>query len=190
MAPGDDHIAERGALEALVRFLEQRLLSIARTIIRDPIDAEDVFVDAMSRLLPRVAEFDAPEAFGRYARRAVRNAAVDLVRARHHRDARRALRDTDRRFGADERPLERIASDRTDPEISTIRSEQRRVVQAALSGLKEPRQTIVRLHYEQGLTRAEIGERLGLSDTTVKRHLVAARAVLAARLAGQREGAA
>jgi len=196
MAQGDDRIADlvrahqagdAAALELLVRTIQGPLLGIATTVTRNPVDAEDVFIEAMSRLLPMLTDFATPESFGRYARRSVRNGAVDLLRSRSHRDSRIALRDTASltRKNDPRPPIDRLPSGESNPEGSLIRAERARTVREAVGALKEPRQTIIRLFYEDGLTYAEIGLRLDLSDTTVKRHLGAARSLLAARLAGQ-----
>ena len=68
---------EHGSLAELVRRLERPLMGLANRILCDPIAAEDVFIESMTRLLPLVAGFGEPDRFGAYARRAVRNQAVD-----------------------------------------------------------------------------------------------------------------
>ena len=71
--------------------LQGPLLNVAQRILGDPIEAEDVTIEVLARLLPRLQEFDSEGHFAAYARASVRNAAVDRARQRSFRDARRAL---------------------------------------------------------------------------------------------------
>jgi RNA polymerase sigma factor (sigma-70 family) len=184
---------EPHAFDRLVRAIEAPLLRLATAILHDAVAAEDAFVEAMARVLPRIGELDAPGAFSTYARRAVRNAAVDLRRSRSHRDARRALVQSEglRRARPDDpTPLtDRLPSPAPNPERAVLAAEQRRRVQAAVEDLKEPGRSVVRLRFEGGLTLDEIAARTGLSRTGVKRQLAAARVALAARLQREGEGA-
>ena len=159
-------------------------MGLANRILCDPIAAEDVFIESMTRLLPLVAGFGEPDRFGAYARRAVRNQAVDCLRSRSYRDARRALRDTDRLVHGESEvhPVDRIPAAIQSPETQLLKEERRKMVHEAVEGLQEPRRTVVRLFYEADKTYTEIAEELGISDSSVKRHLGAARVVLAARL--------
>lgn len=177
---------EPGAFDRLVRFIEQPLLRLASAILSDPVAAEDAFVEAMARVLPRIGELESPRAFSTYARRAVRNAAVDLRRSRSRRDARRALVHSEqlRRSRPDDPTpaAERLPASDPSPERSLLLAEEHERLNGAVEELKEPGRSMVRLTYRDGLTYAEVAARLGLSTTTVKRQLAAARVALAARL--------
>ncbi len=183
---------EAGAFDRLVRHTEQPLLRLATAILRDPVAAEDAFVEAMSRVLPRIGELDSPAAFTTYARRAVRNAAVDLRRSRSRRDARTALTHSDQLRRS--RPsdfssvVERVPDRGPGPERAILLAEQHERLNEAVAELKEPGRSVLRAYYREGLTYAEIAANLDMSVTTVKRQLGAARAALAARLC--REGEA
>jgi len=175
-----------GALEQIVEGLRAPLLRIANWIVRDPVAAEDVFIEAMSRLLSLLPDFDKPANFNAYARRTVRNAAVDTIRRRSDRDSLRSLRDTDRmaraRSGEPGTFVEGVPGTRPSPEAAAIMSERRDKVRGAVAGLGEPRRTIVELFYQHERSYDEIAEELDTSSATVKRHLAAARVLLAARL--------
>ena len=84
------------ALDEVIRRLRGPLLRMAACVLRDPVAAEDAFIESMTHLLPTLRTFDNPDKFASYARRTVRNHCVDLLRRRVERDARRALRDTAR----------------------------------------------------------------------------------------------
>ena len=183
---------EAGAFDRLVRFIEQPLLRLAAVILNDPVAAEDAFVEAMAKVLPRIGELNSPLAFNAYARRAVRNAAVDLRRSRGRRDARQALVHSDQlgrgRPGDLTPATERLPSGGLNPERAVLLAEEHERLEEAVQELKEPGRSVVRLYYHEGLTYSEVSERLGLSRTSVKRQLRSARLALAARL--RREGEA
>ena len=182
---------DRRALERIVRRVQSPLIRLAHHVLRDPIAAEDGFIEAMARVLPRAMDFENPEAFEAYMRRAVRNAAVDAFRRKSDRDARSALVDTDRmrRRAAEEEDVvvERLPSSVPDPEQAAVLAERRRLLSDAVASLKEPGRTTVRLFYEEELTYEQIASRIGVSAATVKRHLGAARLLLASRM-GAGEG--
>jgi len=179
---------DESAMDRLVERMRGPLLRIATWVVRDPVTAEDIFIDSMARLLTLLADFDTPSKFDAYAKRTVRNAAVDTIRRRSDRDSIRSLRDTDRIARARRKEpgtfVEGMPGTRPSPEQSLIMKERRNNVRVAVSELKEPRKTIVELFYDEERTYDEIAEQLGLSPATVKRHLAAARQVLAGRLRG------
>ncbi len=179
---------DRRSLGLLVRALQGPMLRLANRVLRDSAAAEDAFVEAMSRVLPRIGDFPEPRAFLAYVRRSVRNASIDLRRTRSHRDSQRALKDTRRLEGRSEirtDPLtERLPHPGPNPEVDAVQNERARRVNEAVEALKEPGRTIVRNFYVDGLSYDEIAERLSISRTTVKRQLSAARSTLAARLGG------
>ena len=173
----------------LGRFLQKLqgpLLNVAQRILGDPIEAEDVTIEVLARLLPRLQEFDSEGHFAAYARASVRNAAVDRARQRSFRDARRALRDTDsirrRRPDDEHQPTDLVADALPGAEEQLDADQQRKSVKAAVDSLGEPKRTVVTMFYEQDCSYAEIGATLGVSTATVKRHLGAARVLLARRL--------
>lgn len=177
---------DRRSLGLLMKALQAPMLRLANRVLRDPVAAEDAFVEAMSRVLPRIGEFAEPRVFLAYVRRAVRNASIDLRRTRNRRDSQRALRDTRRIEGHREirgAPLtERLPHPTSDPEAEALAAERARRVQDAVALLKEPGRTIIEHFYVDGMTYDAIAERLDISPTTVKRQLGAARHTLAARL--------
>ena len=179
---------DASAMDRLVERLRGPLLRIATWIVRDPIAAEDVFIESMERLLLLITDFDTPAKFDAYARRTVRNAAVDTIRRRSSRDSLRSLRDTDRVARARRKEpgsfVEGMPGSRPNPEQNLIMNERRDKVRAAVLALVEPRKTIVQLFYEEYRSYDEIAEKLEISPATVKRHLAAARQLLAVRLRG------
>lgn len=176
---------ERQAFDHLVRFIEQPLLRFATGIIGDAVSAEDAFIEAMAKVLPKIGELEDPSVFMTYARRAVRHASVDLRRSRQHRDAKVALMGAQkiaaRRSGAID-ATDLLAAPGASPEVNAMRSERLAKVDGAVERLKEPRRTIVKQHYLDGMTYEQIADYHGCSQTSVKRHLSSARLTIAARV--------
>jgi RNA polymerase sigma-70 factor (ECF subfamily) len=173
-------------LGRFVRDVQGPLLNLAHRILGDPIEAEDVVIEVLARLIPRIDEFDTTGHFVGYARACVRNQAVDRVRSRSFRDARRALRDTDsldrQRPDDSTHPAELLPDEVSGAEQQLVASQLRKSVREAVDSLGEPRRTVVSMFYNQDRTYTEIAEALDVSLATVKRHLGAARLLLAARL--------
>ena len=182
---------EPGAIRLLVERVQRPLLHQATSILRNPTSAEDAFIQAMTNALPRVAKFDRPEAYWSFLRVTIRNQAVDILRSKSERDSLRALRDTRRREAGAPEGLEPLPQRLPDPgpqpdeEVDSARLRHR--VREAMEALQEPRKTILRLFYDDELSYAQIGEQLSISPAGVKRHLRAARLLLAARLRGLEE---
>ncbi len=177
------------AAEAVVLRLEGQLLRLAAWVLRDPVAAEDVFIEVMTRLIPRFAEFDSGTRLVAYSRRAVRNQCIDTLRNKSARDSRIAMEATDRvatlRAVPGGRVIEEIAHARENPEGDYAAAERVALLRDAMGDLGEPARTIVHLFYDQALTYEQISDRLGISVSGVKRHLGGARSLLAARLRGR-----
>ncbi len=179
---------EHTAINELVRALEGPLLRLATRITRDPVLAEDAFIDAVVKLCRQIPELESAKAFPTYARRTICTVSLDLVRTRNERDSRQALKDTarlDAGAPAGAPPLtERIEDDHNSPELLLLRAERKAAVQVELGRLGEPGQTILRLMYEQGHTYDQISGLLDIPRRTILRRAGAARLLLAARLRG------
>lgn len=192
---GDERVAERirafragdaNALSDLIELIRPRLLRMADAIVRDKSLAEDVFVDAMTDLLPRLMDFEHPEAFSVYALRATRTQALDMLRRRDHRDSVLALRATgDVGAGDPSRstaPIERLGGV-SDPETRALGEERREHIWSEVARLAEPGRTIVERIFRDGESCDSVADALGISRRSAYRHLQVARGLLAARLA-------
>lgn len=182
---------EPQAIDRLVPVLRSNLLPIARIILRDAQAAEDAFIETVTSMLEHLDRVD-PEAALAYGRRAMRSAAVDMLRSRQVRDIRSAQRAADGIRRAEPNrstePVERLGGGATDPEVSALRDEARARILSAVDGLNEPQRSIVRSHLVEGLTLDECAQALGISRTSVKRGLRTGRAQLARQLRDLRSG--
>jgi RNA polymerase sigma-70 factor (ECF subfamily) len=156
------------AFDALVRRYVRRAHAIARRLMQNPADAEDLVQDAFLRALERIGTFDARRAFGPWFFRLLVNTGLDT-----HRKAK--VRRTE------PEDLEAPSKEPT-PLQSVEREEIRRRFDAALAVLP-PRQRLIVWAYEvDGLSTEEIADELGVSQGTVRSHLHHGRHALRAAL--------
>jgi RNA polymerase sigma-70 factor (sigma-E family) len=181
-AEGEAWVAEAAAPSLdFTEFVVSRgptLVRLARGLLRDPYQAEDVVQDVLAKALlhwPRICSVDAPEA---YVRRMVVNGCTSWFR----RAARR------------ERPQENDTLPVTVQGDPTAGLDDRDRVVALLRTLTYRQRAVLVLRHYEGLADREIAEILGISEPTVRslafRGLAKLRATIeqedAAAAAGQR----
>jgi RNA polymerase sigma-70 factor (ECF subfamily) len=164
--------------EVLMRRYNQRLYRVARGIVKDHAEAEDVMQQAY---LSAYAHLDQYEHRGSFAAWLTR-IAVHEAFARHRRRAEAAVAESIVGDGA----CDRIPSPRPDPEQAALSSELRQKLEAIVDALAETYRPVFVLRDVEGLSTAETAEALGLTEDVVKTRLHRARAML--REALVREG--
>jgi RNA polymerase sigma factor (sigma-70 family) len=162
-----DRLAARDeqALVELIDLATPWLLGITQAMLRDPDEAEECVHDAFVILWNRVDLLD--DETGRlmpFLLRVARNRAIDRlrVRARHRRKALRLE-------GSGE--LDTAAVPAEPNEAAHPGWHVHQSVHRALEALPEHQREVVRLAYFQGLTMAEIADRVGIPLGTVKTRL-------------------
>jgi RNA polymerase sigma-70 factor (ECF subfamily) len=168
--PHDDHdvellkaVAARAeAGEAALGQLYDRyrviLFSILMRILNNREEAEDVLQEVFLQVWRRAADFDANR--GRpftWLVTLARSRGIDRLRSLASRERVAAMSGTDE-----------AAGDVSDAATDAIRSEQRGVVNNALSQLPEEQKRPLMLAYFDGLTQSEIAMQLGAPLGTVK----------------------
>jgi RNA polymerase sigma factor (sigma-70 family) len=146
-------------------------LNYAQRLTGYGVEAEDIVQDAYARIFTSAdwRNIAHPHAF---AMRTIHNVAIDRFRSAGVVQMRQALR-LDTFDPADERPS---------PEREVMaRAELRRVAQA-LETLPERCREVVSLRRIQGFSTTEIAHRLGISVSTVEKHLVRGLRLLVERL--------
>ncbi len=160
-----------GALPDITELYElhrRRALSIARRIVKDSDEAEDVVQDVFVRLFSRDVNFDGNAAPTTWLHRVMVNSSINSLRA-------------SKRRGTLECPL---AGDH-DPLTQTIDKEQHTRLLQAIDTLSEQHRMVVTLRDVRGYSYPEIARMLGLPEGTVKSALNRARARLAKALQRQ-----
>lgn len=161
---------EAGARTALVLALAPQLRAAAAEVLDDDALAEDVAQEWLAQHLDDVVALEPHGRAGGYARRAVRNRAVD-----HWRRTRREQPLPSRTEWEDE-GLGAQAMLEVHQELAVLRE--------GVASLREPDRTLLREFYGEDRSYQELAERHGLSASTVKRILGACRLRLARRLLG------
>lgn len=155
---------DQAALAALFDRCFDRVYQIARRIVRDDADAEEVGVEVFHQVWRTASAFDpargsawawlASMAWSRSIDRHRRRRAAEATLVLHPEDSRDSY--TDR-----EDPLQQRWFDALDANRS---------LRAAVEGLTPPQRTVLGLAYFEGLSHAEIAAETGLALGTVKSH--------------------
>ena len=121
---------ETGMFEIVMRRHNQRLYSVARAILRNDGEAEDVMQDAYVRAYEHLGQFAGRAKFSTWLTRI----AVHEALARQHRGNRyQELEPMSEREGD---PMDRFASLAPDPEQQASNSEIRRLLEEAVQSLR------------------------------------------------------
>ena len=159
---------EAALFEILMRRYNQRLFRVARAIVRDEAEAEDVLQQAYVNAFTHLHQFAGAARFSTWLTRIASNEAL----ARLRRRARYVDIDED-----DDR-AEGALTDETDPEKEAFQSELRRALEASLDALPRIYRSVFVLRDVEGLSTAEVAQVLEVSEDVVKTRLHRARVLL------------
>lgn len=172
------------AFELVVRRYNRRLYRLARGILRNGPDAEDVVQETYVRAFTHIATFAGPTGFASWLCRIAVNEALGRVRRRGRVvsfDEHPA-----RREGGGEVPrLDAVRSGEFNPERQATSSELRILLEKVIDSLPEEFRIVFVMRAIEGLSVAETAEALGLQQATVKTRFHRARRQLR-RALGQR----
>jgi len=138
-----------------------RALAIARRILGDPAEAEDLVQEVFSRLWNGELPFQGRASCGTWLYRVMVNRSINGLRARRRR-AR----------------LELAPGEPADPESTAAARERYQQVMGTLGQMSSQHRDLLVLRELQGLSYPEIALRLGIPEGTVKSALSRARARL------------
>jgi RNA polymerase sigma-70 factor (ECF subfamily) len=161
---------DRSAFDLLVRRHLPRARLIAKRLMQNPDDADDLVQDAFLRALERIGTFDASRAFEPWFTRLL----VNLGRDQHRKQTVRRTESQD---------PEAIPGG-TRPDRETERSELRSSLSQALESLPDRQRLIVTLFEIDGRSTEEIAGMLNVSQVTIRWHLHQARRSLREALKG------
>ncbi len=159
-------------LQSLYASHRARALSVARRILRDRADAEDVVQEVFSRLCAGAADFRGEAAYSTWLHRVVVNASLNHLRAQKRRTRLVAL--------PGEAPC---------PEETASRKEQTDRFLAAIAQLPEPFRQVIWLREVRGFSYPQIASMLRVPEGTVKSALHRARQRVARLLEVELEAA-
>lgn len=158
---------EPALFELLMRRHNPRLYRIARSIVRDESEAEDVMQQAYVNAYSHLHQFGGRARFSTWLGRIAVHEA--LARSR-----RRRLR-PEVEISSAEGTHAALHASQPDPEQQAAAGELRRVLERALDALPRASRTLFVLREVEGLSTAETAEHLGVSEDVVKTRLHRAR---------------
>jgi len=161
---------EPAAFDLLVQRYLPKARIIARRLLQNPDDADDLVQDAFLRALERIGTFDVTRAFEPWFNRLLVNLGLDWRRKQKVR-------------GSETADPEAIAGG-TRPDRETERSELRTALQEAVNRLPDRQRLIVTLFEVEGHSTEEVADMLKVSQVTVRWHLHQARKALREMLKG------
>lgn len=155
----------------LYRQHRRRALAIARRILRDADEAEDVVQEVFTRLYSQNVRFDGKAAYTTWLHRILVNSSINSLRAKKRRGR-----------------LESPVSAAVDPEEVAVGNERHAMFLEGLEHLSEQHRLVVTLRDLRGYSYPEIARMLGLPEGTVKSALNRGRTRLMAHMASMTEG--
>jgi RNA polymerase sigma-70 factor, ECF subfamily len=167
---------DAAAVRLLISRHNQRLYRIARSIVRDDGEAEDVLQEAYARAFTNLAAFRGEARLGTWLARIVMNEALGRLRGRRPTVALDAVIAA----GAPEAEIIPFpnAHRELDPETAVAHRELRALLERAIDELPESFRTVLVARLIEGMSVEETAELLGIVPETVKTRLHRARRLL------------
>lgn len=170
--------AQRGeapAYRALMKRYNQRLYRVARGVVRDDSEAEDVVQEAYMRAFAHLGEFRGEASFSTWLTRITLNEALGRVRRRRDTVEIGVL---DRLEQEDSRILIFPTISGSNPEADAARAQLRTLLECAIDELPDAFRTVFVMRAIEEISIEETASQLGLRPETVKTRLHRARRIL------------
>lgn len=177
---------DAAAFELIMRRYNRRLYRLARSILRNGAEAEDVVQDAYVRAYEKLDGFVGPTGFSAWLCRIATNEALGRLRKR----GRVVLLD-DYARGANGATgghgVESIMTQQPDPERLAANGELRRLLEEAIDALPDDFRAVFVLRAVEGMSTVETAACLSIRPETVKTRFHRARLLLQAALGARFE---
>ena len=170
------------AFAVLMDEYQKQVYHLALRTVGNPEDAADMTQEAFLRAYRAIGSFRGDSKLSVWLYRLTQNVCIDFLRSKGRKPTVSLTVENE----ADEAQELDVADDRFDPEEQYQRKALRDAVRRGLMALPEEYREILILREINGLSYAEIGERLQLEEGTVKSRLFRARKKLCEFL--QRDG--
>lgn len=173
---------ESGAAEALVDRYGGWIHRVARRLLDDPRDAEEVTQDVLLTVVRKIQTFKGEAAFSSWLYRIAVNAAYQRLRAKRARPEV-SLEPFLPIFDDEGRYLEPVVDWSSKLNDAAVAGETRAAIERSLSRLPEEYRVVILLHDVEGLPNEEVAATLGLTVAAVKSRVHRARLFLRQELA-------
>jgi RNA polymerase sigma-70 factor, ECF subfamily len=170
--------------EILMRRHNRRMYRVARAVVKDEDEVEDVMQQAYINAFTHLHQFEERAQFSTWMTRITLNEAF----------ARRRTMQRSASMAADPRPdfdhdhgayMDTIRTSQPDPERQAFAGELQKVLEDAVDALPETYRAVFVLRDIEGLSTAETGDGLGLGEDAVKTRLHRARAMIRSSVTGR-----
>jgi RNA polymerase sigma-70 factor (ECF subfamily) len=159
-----------------MRRHNQRIYRVARAVVKDETEVEDVMQQAYFNAYQHLDQFEERSQFSTWLTRIALNEAFSRRRKMRQAESMGTMAaDADLDSGDH---METLTSWQPDPERQAYAGELHRVLEEAVDALPETYRTVFMLRDIEGLSTSETGEGLGLGDEAVKTRLHRARAMI------------
>ena len=172
---------EEAAVREIIKQYNRRLYRIARSIVRDDSEAEDVLQEAYLRAFSALATFRGDSSLATWLTRIVFNEAVQRLRRRTELPA--STVDPPRTLQAQVIPFPLSGNEPADPERAMAQRELCQLLERAIDELPDEFRTVLMARVIEDMSIEETAELLGLRQETVKTRLHRARRLLKTALA-------
>jgi len=171
---------ESALFEVLMRRHNQRVYRMARAVVKDETEAEDVMQQAYINAFTHLHQFEQRAQFSTWLIRITLHEAL-ARRRRRNVEASAAMTDRDQ----DGELMDELIAPDPDPERQAYAAELAQVLEDAVDGLPEAYRIVFALRDVEGLSTSETAAGLSIGEEAVKTRLHRARAMLRRTLAEQ-----
>lgn len=160
------------AFRAIMQRCNQRLFRVARAVVRDDAEAEDVLQEAYARAFAAFGGFRGEAGVATWLTRIVLNEAHGRLRKRRNTVELEAVEEAQASAEVLNFPGAAVSDD---PEADAARGQIRRILEQAVDELPEPFRLVFILREVEELSVEETATHLGINPETVKTRLHRAR---------------
>jgi RNA polymerase sigma-70 factor, ECF subfamily len=171
---------EKLLFEIIMRRHNQRLYRVARSVLRNDLDAEDVVQDAYVRAFAHLDQFAGKAKFSTWLTK------IALYEALARKSKKKRFLQPD--DGFEEKKMGDVESRTNNPENQLLRREMIAVMESAIDTLPEKYRLVFVLREVEGLTTEETASCLGVGEEAVKSRLFRARSMLRNEIETQMDG--
>jgi len=158
--------------EVLMRRYNQRLYRVARSVLGNDSEAEDVMQETYVRAYAHLDQFAGRSAFSTWLTKIAVYEALARARRSSRLDSVGTVSETD------DQGAVAVASEDRDPERQMFDHEVKSLLEAAIDGLPRDYRSVFAFREIEGMDTAETAECLGVSEEVVKTRLHRARALI------------
>ena len=168
---------EQRAFEAIMRRHNRLLFRVARGVVSDDGEAQDVVQETYLRVFTRLQDFEGNAALGTWMARIAINLALDVLRKQGRTVPTDAHQDVNHE-PSPEHQMSFSAPQSASPESVAARTELRALLQRAIESLPPLYRSVFMLRAVQEMSVDETAYCLQVSDAVVKTRYLRARAML------------